>query len=711
MPIPSFQFLLLVCFSFACTAVRAQTEAVSLVEASERGPAVASILDRPRETPSQQLQAILLLLDLGEEELAATLWQDFSQQELEPDVKGALVNKFGVARFLKLARRIENDRLKGTRAFAESSLQAAAELNLSPERLGKLIGALSSASAEERRAARSDLAVTGESGAAAALEALAEATEPQLRTELLVTLARMRPGVEPMLIAALAGGQGQFRRDVVELVGHMRLQEGVPWLAAIVSGAESDPAIVSAAFAALSKMGLSTPSSDAAREVVLGEIRRLESHLPAADNPWWIYDAKRKKLTARETSPAEQQLLSIARMAHTLSVMPSATAADRRLALVYAYQVSEVLAQPLSSEHQQWVAALDTPQLVEVLREALRTNQISAAKASAKLLGERKDPSALRAGGAQPSALASAIVHPNRELRYIALEAVMALAPTQSFAGASGVAKTLWEFATSAGDPQAIVASSMVTRASDWSGQLRALGYDATPVATGREAMIAALNSPRLELILVDSDIGRPLMREVIFQLRSRPQVSQIPIAVLSSLHNLPRAEQIALQDPRLIATPRPHTDGSMQSVLTRLSELGSEKITAQRRNEQAGAALGWLADLLEAEHPYDELLRDANRVNETLYNPELTTASLRLLGVLGTADSQQILLDFISSPTVAIETRRLAAEAFEKSVERVGKLLTSDEILRQYDRYNASESADKETQELLGGVLDLLEK
>ena len=39
------------------------------------------------------------------------------------------------------------------------------------------------------------------------------------------------------------------------------------------------------------------------------------------------------------------------------------------------------------------------------------------------------------------------------------------------------------------------------------------------------------------------------------------------------------------------------------------------------------------------------------------------------------------------------------------------GVLLTTDEIRIQYDTYNASESADAETQKLLGSVLDTIEK
>ena len=53
---------------------------------------------------------------------------------------------------------------------------------------------------------------------------------------------------------------------------------------------------------------------------------------------------------------------------------------------------------------------------------------------------------------------------------------------------------------------------------------------------------------------------------------------------------------------------------------------------------------------------------------------------------------------------------RQAAAQAFADSVSRLGTLLTSDEILGQYDRYNASETQSKDTQQVLAGILDTIE-
>ncbi|HEY2147956.1 MAG TPA: hypothetical protein VGH32_08465, partial [Pirellulales bacterium] len=57
------------------------------------------------------------------------------------------------------------------------------------------------------------------------------------------------------------------------------------------------------------------------------------------------------------------------------------------------------------------------------------------------------------------------------------------------------------------------------------------------------------------------------------------------------------------------------------------------------------------------------------------------------------------------------IEIRKAAGTAFRQSVRQFGLRLSPSEILIQYDRYNQSAKLDKETQQLLGAMLDVIEK
>jgi hypothetical protein len=77
----------------------------------------------------------------------------------------------------------------------------------------------------------------------------------------------------------------------------------------------------------------------------------------------------------------------------------------------------------------------------------------------------------------------------------------------------------------------------------------------------------------------------------------------------------------------------------------------------------------------------------------------------------LGSSRAQLSLLDLASSPTRSIQERRAAVAAFRDAVERRGVMLTKAEVLKQYERYNQSEAADRDTQQVLGAILDTIER
>jgi hypothetical protein len=117
-----------------------------------------------------------------------------------------------------------------------------------------------------------------------------------------------------------------------------------------------------------------------------------------------------------------------------------------------------------------------------------------------------------------------------------------------------------------------------------------------------------------------------------------------------------------------------------------------------------------WLAELLARDQPFYDLRRQSPVIQAVLYQPEMAGRAAAALALLGTPESQRTLVDFASRSSVRIDDRQQAAAAFQQSVSRSGILLTEEEILRQYDRYNASATADADTQQVLGSLLDTLE-
>ena len=694
-----------------------------LREAANRNVAVATVLDAPLETPEQRLQAVFTMLELDEQEVAAVLLEPILAAEYDDQTRAAFVAKFGTARFLRLARQdqpvSEEDPgpLPGARKFAQACLKAAHQQARNPQRVANLVEQLNAATPEERKAARVDLAVTGTAGGKACLEALAQESEPDRRANIMRAVIGLRPAVDPQLLAVLANGEGLLLRDVAEIAGHTGMLDSAPLLAAIAVRSDIPAETQAAAQNALAALGLSSADLAGARGLLLGEVRRLETAPDVApvdteqSNQWWKFDAKASQLNSIELPGRHNTLARIHVLAQALASLPGASDGDRQLALLYALQFSKQLQQPLPPEAAQLARELGIAELSLTLADALKHNQAAAVIACAELLGQRGDVAALHSYDGRPAPLAKGLQHGNRDVRFAALEAIMAIAPQETFAGASYVPKALWEFVAAAGAPQAVAASSVVAKASDWAGQLRGLGYDAYPAVGGREALRSALASPRLTLLIVDSDIGEPRLREVLYQFRNGRTTAQVPVAIFSSSPNLEKSLLLADQDPLLLAIARPHREGDFAAIVEQLIQLNPARTDAETRLRQSTKALGWVAQLKEQGHPYTEFHRGSEVVATLIYNPQLTAGSIKAMASLATATSQQALVDFASNPTVSVEKRRQAVEAFRNNVKQHGIMLISQSIDQQYDRYNASESAGPDTQKILSELLDILER
>jgi hypothetical protein len=704
----------------------ASPAAAALADAARRDATVAAALELPRQTPAQKLRTIITLIDLGRPEVAGLLVPELAGAPLDDAQRAALVAEFGTARFLKLIRLdapasagAPAGPLAGLRAFAQSCLDAADKAVHDPARLAALVNQLNAAGEEERYAARVDLRATGDAGIAAIYSALASATTEPARANLMAALADMHPAVDEPTIAVLAEGSGQVRRDAAELAGHLHRSAALPYLAAAaVSGDES---IAAAARTALAKLGVPAPKAADAAQLVrrkLTELQQDSARTIDASAPfeWWTWNAAQRALTSSERSAGEVRTLKAARLARALTQAGRLAApADAQLAAIYGLEEAALTGGQPSEAVRQIVTTMTAAELSAALAKAAAGRHTAAAIALTTEIGRRGDVSILATADGRPSPLAAALVSPVRELRFAALTAVMQLAPARAFPGSSHVAEALWYFAASAGKPAAVVAAPDIVRASDWAGQLRAAGFDATPARTGREALLEAIDAtiaPRLAVVVLDSDIGEPLMGEVAYQIRTSERTSHTPILIASSAPRLEAARRIAVADPLVLAEPRPHAEGALAALVERTISLSdSPPASEEMRTQQAAQALGWIAKLLAEGSPYDELKRGARLAERTLLMAPLAGPSLQVLGAAGTADSQRALADYASAPSAPLEERRAAAAALTASVDRYGLQLTREQILEQYSRYNASETADADTQQVLSKILDILER
>lgn len=708
-------------------AAPAAEPAPTLADYARRDPAIAAVLELPRTTASQQLRAILMLIDLGHPEVAAQVAPELLGAELDDAQKAALVGEFGTAKFLKLMRMdraggqaADAGPLAGLGEFAQACIAAADAAAKDPARIAKLLADLNAPTEEERYAARVDLRAAGDTGMIAAVHALAEAKDETTRGNLLAALADMQPAMEAPLLALLADAQGHLRRDAAELAGHLHVAAALPWLSTIAV-TSTDASAAAAARTAIAQLGYPVPTATEVQKLLRDRLAAIKSTPVATIDEgiagrWWSWNPQTKELVSATYAVPQLQALTAARLARALSeVGGMIDPNDRRAVLLYSLEESALLDRDADEGLKQVVAAMTPADLSAALAKAAKEQYTAAAVQIAEELGRRGDTSVLVSNGGLPSPLAAALASPDRSLRFAALGAIMQLNPQRSFPGASEVANSLWYFVGGAGEPTAVVAAPALLVASDWAGKLRGLGYDATPVRTGRDALITAIDpavAPRLGVVVLDSDIGQPKLGEVVYQLRVSDLTADAPILIASSGPRLAAAQRVAQANELVYAMPRPHGDGALATLVEETLALRPLPLApTEVRMAQAKQALEWIAKLLAAGAPYDELKRDAHLLDRTLLMPELAGPSVAALTALGTPESQTMLVDFASLGTLPIETRQAAAEALAASVAKFGVQLKREQILLQYDRYNASEAADAATQQVLGRVLDVIEK
>jgi hypothetical protein len=150
----------------------------------------------------------------------------------------------------------------------------------------------------------------------------------------------------------------------------------------------------------------------------------------------------------------------------------------------------------------------------------------------------------------------------------------------------------------------------------------------------------------------------------------------------------------------------------AVEGIVRRLSDADSPAAEQDppTRQERARQSLVWLGELLSRGDTFYDVRRFEPVVLGAVDHPDLTATAVSLLAHFGSHESQRRLIDLASARAAPPELRQAAAEAFRASARRHGLQLTTAEILRQYDRYNASETAVRPTQVVLGHVLDTIE-
>jgi hypothetical protein len=408
-----------------------------------------------------------------------------------------------------------------------------------------------------------------------------------------------------------------------------------------------------------------------------------------------------------------------------------------------------------------------------VLRFALREGRVAGAVAAARVLGASGTMTHLQSDQGGLSPLAEALHDRHQLVQAAAMEAIMRIQPREAFPGSHRFAEVMAYFLRSRPARQALVIHPRVDEGRTLIGLLEQSGFEGQWAPRGKEGLRLATEWPDLEMVFISDATSSPSAAETVQMLRSSARsrdlpaaimVRDLPIDLVSSptrayeemLEQLGRKGQegvvipdveelagidsgrsrlslqtevdlyrrrqfdrfgrYAEEDPLLLVIPPPRSPESTGFAVRQLLALpgdhrGKQMVTIERRAVRSGAILDWLADAIDTPLAgHFEWSRLENDVLDLLYQPNLSARASKVLGRLSTPKSQQILADVASQPALTRDIRRASAEALHEAIGRRGVLLTQDAILRQYDRYNASESFDPDTRAILGTVLDAIE-
>jgi hypothetical protein len=561
----------------------------------ETNPAVLSALEMPRKTPADYIEAILLLIDLGRPELAKPILADLAKLQLTDAQRQELVDQFGAGSMLKLSR--AKELAPDGAAFAEACMAVASAATNNPQRITALIGQLSDPSPEIRLLAQHDLAAAGPKAVTATLEAFANEPDRNRRAALAAGIVAMNPLVDGMLLSMLDTHDPVLRADVADLLRQLEVPQARPLVATTHADAEHEIS------SALSSYERGTPifMPDQYNQVEL-----------------WQWNDATKQLSSTRMPASQARIVWMSKLARMLTQLQPQNPDYQRRALVLTWE-AESSNQSVGNwpVNPKFISQAGPQFLGEVLAEALKDNHPHAAIAAISAMAQRRDLSVLMTSDGKPSPLAAALASPNRNVRFAALTAIMALDPTSPYPGSSRVPEALAWFAQSGAERRTLVAMPTHAAATNLAGQLAS--HQLVPEATnsGHDLLTMARDTTAVEAILVDMDIISPNIREVLYELRINPTTGEVPIAVLAAEGRLEAAKRLAEEHQRVIAVPRPHSDEVVANVLKQLAALADrDAVPANESAAQATQAQAWLAKLESGSRPFYVIRRAARLVS-----------------------------------------------------------------------------------------------
>ncbi|MBL8825332.1 MAG: hypothetical protein JNM18_00005 [Planctomycetaceae bacterium] len=678
-----------------------------------RDPVIRVLVQTNPSTPSALVKLITTLTDLREGRYAVPFVQKLIDLNLDDEQLAALHREVGSAFFVKISAQPELQPIGAQ--FASDAMTRIDTRARDPQRLAGLIEKLGDPAPGVKRLALAELQQGRDAAVQALLTVLVDDAQTDAHANVQYALSIFGSEAFAPIAALVRDGSDAIKQRAINVLGRLEHPDAPIYALGPAFLPSSSPALRAAALNVLRGRGELT-ASDAgfelykfANDYYTGK-RTLSADESGFTSIWkWDADAGQlgqTKILAQLATA--QQVLRFARDARTL--LPQSVEV-RRLYLGALIEAKQSAAMTTEGEANPLVAELKNEgvdALLDLIDNAIQTGRNRVAFTGLTTLGEVATPDILRTVDGRAGLVAHALRNPRREIRFAALDAVAKLGPTDVFPGSSYVAETADYLLRTTGRPRALVADPRVLNAPALSGIAANLGFRPVVAHDARSTVRTAIQSGDIELILIDMLLAAPSSGHLISSLRRDARTATVPIVIITSEpDDVPRAESIARQ-AGFAATVS--ADGDLGDFRAAATSAGVVPSTGLLRVKQAKQVLTWFAALdVPARQRYGWQQLEAALL-EALEQPELAPLTAKLLGEFSSVTAQSALVNYASFVGRPIELRTAAANAFRASVKQFGILLTSQQMLTQYDRYNASERRPKAEQDVLASILDTLE-
>lgn len=684
-------------------------------------PAVDAVLESKPATPPEMVQAASTLSMLGRADLAKQFLARVLQAKPDDAQMAAILDRFSSGFFLEMAA--NQELLPESRQLADAVFAGASRFRGDPQRIATLISQLQDNSAQTRYQAMLSLLNTGPLAVEPLLSVLANPARAVEYANVRTVLAQFKTEALGPLVATLEAPDAALVVQAIAVLVEMNARGASLYLLAPLYAPDTPAAVRQAAQSALEQLSGKVPLRVEAGEHLLARAEEYYEHRQPAGAviegrvEFWRWDPVKRRAVAKSLLPEDADLATAARLARQAYAILPEDPLVRRLfvaALLDAAVYEAGLDAPLPDgpgTPAGLAAGFDVKSLEEVLRFTVLGGHPAAATAVVRILGRKATWDQLLNSGEHFTPLVQAARHGDRRLRLAALEAIVRLRPQQGFAGSSQVPEALAFFTATTGNRRVLVGGTSAEKALQSAGGLMASGFQIDVAPNGRETLRQALACPDYEFALIDVTIGDPTADLLLQYLRRDQRTADLPVGLVARDGFWERTEQLSRRTPLVTAVWRAHDAKAIQWQAGQLAAMAGRDATPFAvRQAQSVFAMQLLAELAHAEGRFYDLRRIQPQALAGLGNPTLVDRAIAVAEALGTPESQRALVELASSHAEAIKVRQAAAAAFDVSIQHHGILLTTVEILRQYERYNQSEKHDRPTQLVLGAVLDSIE-